>query len=132
MRLGALLTIVVCEILITAVLILKMSADTLILISTLVVALSAIFSASALLANFKSLRLRRNYLISGIVGVILALLYYLWANENLDATIDWLQNSGIYLLMALIFLSALLLYFTPPKSKKAKNQSGIKSKETET
>ena len=132
MRLGALLTIVVCEILITAVLILKMSADTLILISTLVVALSAIFSASALLANFKSLRLRRNYLISGIVGVILALLYYLWASENLDATIDWLQNSGIYLLMALIFLSALLLYFTPPKSKKAKNQSGIKSKETET
>ncbi len=132
MRLGALLTIVVCEILITAVLILKMSADTLILISTLVVALSAIFSASALLGNFKSLRLRRNYLISGIVGVILALLYYLWASENLDAVIDWLQNSGIYLLMALIFLLALLLYFTPPKSKKAKNQSGIKSKETET
>ena len=117
MRLAALLTIIISQILILGISTISLSADKLSLISTLVVVLIVAFASSALLRNIQSLKVRNNYIISSIVGVILAIFYYLWAKENVNATVDWLRDTGIYFLMLFIIIAALVLFFTKSKDK---------------
>lgn len=117
MRLTALLSIIISEILILGLLVLDVSADKLSLISTLVLVVVTAFASSALLRNFKGLKTSKNYLISGIIGVVIAIFYYLWAKDNLTAMVNWLRESGIYFLMLLILLAALVLFFTSVNKK---------------
>tara|TARA_B100000965_G_C19565826_1_gene746795 strand:- start:410 stop:778 length:369 start_codon:yes stop_codon:yes gene_type:complete len=117
MRLAALLTIIISQILILGISTISISADKLSFISTLVVVLIVAFASSALLRNIQSLKVRNNYIISSIIGVILAIFYYLWAKENVNATVDWLRETGIYFLMLFIVLAALVLFFTKSKDK---------------
>jgi uncharacterized membrane protein len=119
MRLAALLSILVSEVLILGLFVIDLSSEKLSLISTLVMALLIAFALSAILRNIKSLKLSKNYLVSGILGVILSVFYYIWAVENLTSFVDWLKSSGIYFLMLGILLAALVLFFTSPKSKQA-------------
>lgn len=117
MRLAALLTIIISQILILGISTISISADKLSFISTLVVVLIVAFASSALLRNIQSLKVRNNYIISSIIGVIHAIFYYLWAKENVNATVDWLRETGIYFLMLFIVLAALVLFFTKSKDK---------------
>ena len=116
MRLAALLSIIVSEILIVGLFVIDLGSEKLSLISTLVMALLIAFALSAILRNIKSLKLTQNYLISGLLGVIISVFYYLWAIDNLINLVDWLKTSGVYFLMLGILLAALVLFFTSNKS----------------
>ena len=111
MRPGALLTIIVCEILILLLIGMDINANSLSLVSTLVVVVVTAFSFSALLRNFKSLTLKKNYLVSGIIGIVVGLIYFIWAGDNLDDMIYWLQKYGVELLLLIILACAVILYF---------------------
>ena len=111
MRTGALITIIVCEILILTLLSMDISSNSLSLVSTLVTVVVAAFTFSALLQNFKSLTLRKNYLISGIIGVIIGIIYFIWASKNLEDMVLWLKKYGVDLLLLVILACALVLYF---------------------
>jgi peptidoglycan/LPS O-acetylase OafA/YrhL len=87
------------------------SANSLSLVSTLVVVVVTAFACSALLRNFKSLILRKNYLISGIIGVVIGILYFIWASKNLEDMVLWLKKYGVDLLLLVILACALVLYF---------------------
>ncbi|MEQ8907560.1 MAG: hypothetical protein RIC95_00075 [Vicingaceae bacterium] len=125
MRLAALLSIIVSEILILGLLVLDVSADKLSLISTLVVVVITAFASSALLRNINSLKSSKNYLISGILGLVIAFFYYVWAQDNLTPLVEWLRNSGIYFLMLIILLAALGLFFSKPASKPKKVETKV-------
>lgn len=111
MRAGALLTIIVCEILILLLIGIDISANSLSLISTLVVVVLTAFSFSALLRNFQSLTLKKNYLISGIIGIVVGISYFIWAADNLEDMVHWLQKYGVELLLLIILGCAGILYF---------------------
>lgn len=111
MRSGALVTVIVSEILILLLIGMDISANSLSLVSTLVVVVVTAFACSALLRNFKSLILRKNYLISGIIGVVIGVLYFIWAADNLENMVYWLQRYGVELLLLIILICALILFF---------------------
>lgn len=117
MRAAALILIAISELLILLLLNMDLSASSLSMISTLVVVVTFAFASSALLRNIRSLKLGKNYMISGIVGVIIGVIYYLWAGENLESLVIWLKSSGIDLMLVIIFVAALFLFLN--KGKKA-------------
>lgn len=119
MRLAALFCIIISEILLIGLFVIDLSSEKLSLISTLVMALLIAFSLSALLKNMRNLKVSKNYLISGILGVILSIFYYIWAIENLTNFVTWLKSTGVYFLMLGVLLAALVLFFTSNKSKKS-------------
>lgn len=119
MRLAALFSIIISEILLIGLFVIDLSSEKLSLISTLVMALLIAFSLSALLKNMRNLKVSKNYLISGILGVILSIFYYIWAIENLTNFVTWLKSTGVYFLMLGVLLAALVLFFTSNKSKKS-------------
>lgn len=124
MRAGALFTILVCELLVLMLMSLDIDSASLSFVSTLVVVVVIAFTLSAILRNFKSLTLTKNYGIAGAIGVAAGIIYYWWAGDHLDAMVAWLQNYGIYFLMLVIFLCALLLY----GYKGAKKEETLKPK----
>lgn len=111
MRAGALLTILVCELLVLMMMSVDIDSNSLSFVSTLVVVVIVAFTFSALLRNIKSLTLTKNYGLSGLLGVVAGILYYWWAGEHLDTMVHWLKNYGVYFLMLIIFICALILYF---------------------
>jgi len=126
MRTAALILIVISELLILLLLNLELSASSLSLISTLVVVVTFGFASSALLRNIKTIKLGRNYTISGIIGVVVGVFYYLWASKNIDSLVRWLKNSGIDVLLIIIFISALFLFFN--KGRKREKTTELESK----
>ena len=117
MRAGALATILVCEILVLMMMAIDIDSSSLSFVSTLVVVVLVAFTLSALLRNVKSLTLTKNYAITGAIGVVAGIVYYWWAGDHLDAMVLWLQSYGIYFLMLVIFLCALILYFSKGENK---------------
>jgi hypothetical protein len=115
MRAFALLLIAISELLILLLLNVDLSASSLSLISTLVVVVAFAFASSALLRNIRSLTLAKNYMISGVIGVIIGVIYYLWAGENLNSLVVWLKDSGINLMLVIIFIAALILFLNKGK-----------------
>ena len=96
----------------------EINTDSLSFLTTLIVVVISAFAISALLRNIKKLTLSRNYTISGIVGVAVGVLFYSWINVHLDATVEWIKDYGLYILLLIIFISACILYFS--KGRKAK------------
>ncbi len=121
MRTAALLLIAISELLILLLLNLELSASSLGMISTLVVVVTFAFASSALLRNIKSLKLGRNYTISGIIGVVIGVIYYLWARTNLESFVLWLKESGVNLMLLIIFIAALFLFWN--KGKKVQSNA---------
>lgn len=111
MRPGALLTIIVCEILILLLIGMDISANSLSLVSMLVLVVLTAFSLSALLRNFQSITLKKNYLISGIIGIVVGISYFIWVADNLENMVHWLQKYGVKLLLLIILGCAGILYF---------------------
>ena len=101
----------VCEILILLLIGMDINANSLSLVSTLVVVVVTAFSFSALLRNFESLTLKKNYLLSGIIGIVLGVLYFIWASDNLEDMVSWLQKYGVEFLLLIILICAMILYF---------------------
>jgi H+/Cl- antiporter ClcA len=122
MRAGALLTILVCELLVLMMMSLDIDSNSLSFVSTLVVVVIVAFTFSAVLSNIKSLTLTKNYGVSGIFGIVAGILYYWWAGDHLDAMVHWLQNYGVYFLMLIIFLCALILFFYKGVQNKVEKQ----------
>lgn len=118
MRTAALISILLSELLIIALFSWNISASSLSLISTLVVVVVFAFSASALLRNIKSMKLSRNYTFSGLIGVVMGIVYYIWAGDNLQAMVEWLKDFGIYFLLIFIFICSLFIFFTNRNSEK--------------
>jgi len=115
MRIASLLGIILSELLIIALFVWNISASSLSLISTMVVVVVFAFAASALLRNIKSMKLTKNYGISGIIGIIVGIIYYIWAADNLESMVLWLRDVGIYFLFLFILLCALYLFLSNKK-----------------
>ena len=102
-------------------------------VSTLVLVVLISFTISALLRNIKSFTLTKNYGLSGAIGVIGGIAFYWWAGQHLDSMVLWLQNYGIYFLMLVITICALLLYFYKGSdSKEVKLEEAAKANPTNT
>ena len=133
MRTGALATILVCQLLVLMMMTLDIDSNSLSFVSTLVVVVLVAFTFSALLRNIKSLALIKNYGLSGVLGVIAGISFYWWTEQNLDSMVLWLQNYGIYFLMLIIFICALLLYlYKGSKSDKVKSKEAPEISPTNT
>lgn len=111
-RTTALLIILLCELLLLALLVLDISASSLSLISTLVIVVVSAFGVSALLRNFQSIKASRNYSISGLLGIVIGVIYFIWAGDNLESMVQWLKETGIYFLLLFIFICAIYLYYS--------------------
>jgi len=101
----------------------NISSSTLSMVSTLVVVVLVAFSLSALLRNIKSLTLTKNYGISGVLGVIAGILYYIWAADHVDAMVIWLKDYGVLILLLIIFICAAALYVMKGNKEGSHNQS---------
>ncbi|ANW96151.1 hypothetical protein AXE80_07610 [Wenyingzhuangia fucanilytica] len=110
MKTGALLTILVCELLILMMMSVDIQSSSLSFVSTLVVVVIVAFSFSALLQNVKSLASSKKYGISGLIGVIAGLFYFWWASKHFETIVGWLKTYGLYFLFIMIFICALFLY----------------------
>jgi len=114
MKIFALILIALAELMILLLLNVDLSASSLSLISTLVVVVATAFASSALLRNLRSKKKKKKI----IIGVI----YYLWAGKNLASFVVWLKNSGIDLMLALIFVAALFLFANKGRKKPGSQQ----------
>tara|TARA_R110002072_G_scaffold200539_13_gene358278 strand:+ start:554 stop:937 length:384 start_codon:yes stop_codon:yes gene_type:complete len=112
MRIFAISLILVSELAIVIGVKSNLNADNISLISTLIVVLFVSFTMSAILNQIKSLKLKKNYLISRIVGIVVAIVYYLWIKANMDRMMAWLDKNGLYFLLFLIAVGAIMLFFT--------------------
>lgn len=95
----------------------NLTADKISLISTLIVVLVVAFTTSAILNQFKSIRQKNNYIVSSIVGIGIAIFYYVWIKSNMDRMIAWLEQNGLYFLLLIIAVCSLLLFFSNRKKK---------------
>ncbi|GGF73658.1 hypothetical protein [Wenyingzhuangia marina] len=120
MKTGALLTILVSELLILMMMSVDIQSSSLSFVSTLVVVVIVAFSFSAILQNIKSLTTSKKYGISGLMGIAAGLLYFWWASDHFNAIVQWLKTYGVYFLFLIIFICALFLY-TYKGDKKRKN-----------
>lgn len=110
MKTGALATILVCELLIMTMMSVDIKSSSLSFISTLVVVVIVAFSFSALLQKKKDIASSKKYGISGLLGVVVGLFYFWWANEHFDTIVHWLKTYGVYILFIIITICALFLY----------------------
>lgn len=109
--------LILCEILIAATHKSSPSDSALSLLASMIVVVIVAFTFSAILNNIKTITLTRNYSISGIIGVVIGIFFYLWVDKNIIAMLQWLENYGLYFLLILIFISAIVLYFFKGQNK---------------
>ena len=118
MRGAFLVLIILCEIVIALTRKIDVDKSALSLVTTLMVVVIMAFMISGPLQRIKSLSLARNYMVSGIVGVIVGIIFYTWVGDHLDYLLEWLKNYGLFILLLIIFVSATVLYFKGPSSHK--------------
>lgn len=85
---------------------------------TLIVVVILAFATSALLRNAKSVKMTRNYTISGIVGVIIGIFFFVWVRDNTAALINWFEQYGLIILLAINILAALFIFFGKKKTSR--------------
>lgn len=127
MRTAVLSTTLACQLLILMMMNVNIDSNSLSFVSTLVVVVVIAFTFSGLLSKIKKLTLIKNYSLSGILGIIAGILFYLWASQNLDSMILWLKNNGVYFLMFIIFLCTLFLYLYKGATKEIPQETHQKS-----
>ena len=97
----------------------EISSGSLSFLLTLVVVVFVAFAASAVLRNSKSLKMSRNYTYSGILGVIIGIIFYVWIKSNIEQLTEWFAEHGLGLLLILNVICALTIFFV----KKRKTQA---------
>lgn len=127
MRSIALLCILLCEIAIAVLFSMDITASTLNMISTLVVVVIVSFTFSSMLQGIKRLKRGKVYLISGIIGVVFGIVYFVWAGDNLERMVVWLREYGIYFLLLMILLCSLVLFFSKSNSKRAEKAKPLQN-----
>lgn len=85
---------------------------------TLIVVVILAFGLSALLRNINSLKMTRNYIFSGVIGVIAGIFFYLWVKDNTVALIHWFEQYGFTILLGINILAALYIFFAKKKKPK--------------
>ena len=90
---------------------------------TLVVVVLVAFASSALLRNFKTLKMTRNYTYSGIIGVVIGIFFYMWVKSNIEALSNWFAENGITVLLVINLICALTIFLAPKPKKHAEASS---------
>jgi len=85
---------------------------------TLIVVVIIAFGLSALLRNINSLKMTRNYILSGALGVVAGIFFYLWVKDNTVSLIHWFEQHGFTILLVINLLAALYIFF----AKKSKSK----------
>lgn len=85
---------------------------------TLIMVVLVAFISSAMLRNVKNLKITRNYLYSGIIGVIFGLFFVFWVNSNIAAFTSWFNEYGLIVLLIINLLCALTIFFARKPRKK--------------
>jgi Na+-driven multidrug efflux pump len=92
---------------------------------TLVMVVLVAFASSALLRNVQNLKMTRNYMYSGLIGVVFGLIFVFWINSNISAFSDWFEANGLVMLLIINVICALTIFLVPkPKKKKAVSEAG--------
>lgn len=97
---------------------LSISGNSLSFLLTLVVVVLAAFAGSAVLRNIKSLKMTKNYTYSGILGVVLGILFYIWVSDNIHALSDWFSAHGLTILLIINIICALTIFLVGKPKKK--------------
>ncbi len=85
---------------------------------TLVVVVLAAFTVSALLRNARSISMTKNYVYSGLVGLILGIIFYFWVKQSIEGWTKWFNDNGLTVLLILNVICALVIFFvSKPKGK---------------
>ncbi|NJB83292.1 hypothetical protein [Wenyingzhuangia aestuarii] len=116
MKVGALATIIVSELLILMLTSLNINSNSISFVSTLVVVVVVAFSFSALLQNIKTLASSKKYGISGVIGVIAGILYFWLTSKHFETIVAWLHKYGVSILLVVILICVIYL-FQGKKSK---------------
>ena len=87
---------------------------------TMIVVVIVAFALSALLRNIHSMKMTRNYTLSGIIGVIVGIVFFFWIKTNTEALVNWFDNYGLTILLGINILAALVLFAVRPPKKKEK------------
>ena len=87
---------------------------------TLILVIIVAFASSAMLRNAQSLKMTRNYTISGILGIVLGIVFFFWIRDNTAAVIAWFNQYGLVILLGINILAALYIFF----AKKTKKETG--------
>lgn len=96
---------------------LSISSGYLSFLLTLVMVVLVAFASSAFLRNIKNLKMTRNYMYSGIMGVVFGLIFIFWVNSNISALTDWFEANGLGLLLIINVICALTIFFAPKRKK---------------
>ena len=84
---------------------------------TLVMVVLVAFASSALLRNVQNLKMTRNYMYSGLIGVVFGLIFVFWINSNISAFSDWFAENGLGMLLIINIICALTIFFAPKPKK---------------
>lgn len=111
MRTFAFGLIILCEILLLLLWKFSLNASMLSMLSTLIVVVLVSFLLSAILSKIQSIKLSRNYGISGVVGIVSGIIYFLWAKDNFNRMVEWIDSYGQLILLFMILIAAAILFF---------------------
>ncbi|WP_417608378.1 hypothetical protein [Owenweeksia hongkongensis] len=84
---------------------------------TLILVIVIAFASSALLRNMQSLKMTRNYTISGVIGIVLGIIFFFWIRDNTAAVIAWFNQYGLIILLGINLLAALYIFFAKKPKK---------------
>ena len=121
MREALLFLIIICEVIIALTKGIQVDESSLSIMTTLVVVMLVAFTVSAILRNFKNMGMTRNYAVSGVIGFAVGIVYLAWVRAHLGGMLSWIETYGLYILLLLIFLSAVVLYLKGPSKKEEKS-----------
>ena len=121
MRIYALGLIILTDIIIGLTRDMDVNSSGLNFLLTLIIVVIVAFAASALLRNAKNIKMTRNYSISGILGIVVGIIFFFWIRANTEALLEWFRNHGLTILLLLNVIAGLTIFFSKP-SKKAENQ----------
>lgn len=121
MRGFALGLIILSDIIIALTHNLDINASGLSFLLTLILVIVVAFASSALLRNIQSLKMTRNYTISGIIGIVIGTLFFFWVKDNTTALIEWFNNYGVIILVCINIIGALYIFFTKKAPKAVSN-----------
>lgn len=100
---------------------LSISSGYLSFLLTLIMVVLVAFAGSAFLRNITSLKMARNYMYSGLIGVIFGIIFFFWINSNIAALTNWFDENGLAILLIINAICALTIFFAP----KRKNPTGV-------
>lgn len=84
---------------------------------TMILVVIVAFASSAFLRNIKSLTMTRNYTVSGIIGIVIGIVFFFWIRNNTEAMVTWFEANGLTILLGINILAALVIFLVKPAKK---------------